>query len=347
MRAELKNPALTADWGCMRVLVTGGAGYVGSSAVAWLQQRGCEVFVYDSLELGHAAALPAGCLVRGNIADTAALTELLRDREIEAVMHFAAYSLVSESVSDPARYWRNNLSGTLSLLEAMRAADVKRIVFSSTCATYGEPEKVPISESTPQNPVNPYGATKLAVERALADYACAYGFGYAALRYFNACGASEGGRIGEDHATETHLIPLTLQVALGKRDHITIFGVDYPTPDGTCIRDYIHVDDLADAHLRALERLRPGEGLCLNLGTGRGFSVREVIEACRRVTGHEIPAEIGTRRAGDPPELVADPQRSREALDWVASYTEIDAIVESAWSWHESHPTGYGPEPAD
>ena len=326
----------------MKVLVTGGAGYVGSCAAAWLQRRGFEVWVYDSLELGHAAAVPAGRLIRGDIADTEALTAVLREREIEAVMHFAAYSLVGESVTDPARYWRNNLGGTLSLLDAMREADVKRIVFSSTCATYGEPPKLPISESTPQNPVSPYGDTKLAVERALANYASAYGFGYAALRYFNACGAPEGGLIGEDHATETHLIPLTLQVALGQRDHITVFGVDYPTPDGTCIRDYIHVDDLADAHLRALERLRPGEGLCLNLGTGRGFSVREVIDACRRVTGHEISAEIGTRRPGDPPELVADPQRSREALDWIARYTGIDAIVQTAWRWHESHPEGFG-----
>jgi len=331
----------------MKVLVTGGAGYVGSSAVAWLRRRGCEVWVYDSLELGHAASLPGGGLIRGDIADTETVTRVMREREIDAVMHFAAYSLVGESVTDPARYWRNNLGGTLSLLEAMRAADVKRIVFSSTCATYGEPPKVPISESTPQKPVSPYGATKLAVETVLANYASAYGIGYAALRYFNACGASEGGAIGEDHAIETHLIPLTLQVALGQRDHITVFGVDYPTPDGTCIRDYIHVDDLADAHLRALERLEPGVGMCLNLGTGCGFSVREVIDACRRVTGHEIPAEIGTRRPGDPPELVADPRRACEVLDWVASHTEIDAIVATAWRWHESHPEGYGPESPD
>jgi len=325
----------------MKVLVTGGAGYVGSSAVAWLRQRGCDVWVYDSLELGHEQSLLGGQLIRGDITDTEAVTRAMRECEVDAVMHFAAYSLVGESVSDPARYWRNNLGGTLSLLEAMRAANVKKIVFSSTCATYGEPSKVPISESTPQNPVSPYGSTKLAVEMALANYASAYGIGYAALRYFNACGASAEGTIGEDHATETHLIPLTLQVALGQRDHITIFGVDYPTPDGTCIRDYIHVDDLADAHLRALERLEPGVGMCLNLGTGRGFSVREVIESCRRVSGHAIPAEIGTRRPGDPPELVADPRRAREALDWVASYTEIDSIVETAWRWHENHPMGF------
>ena len=325
----------------MKVLVTGGAGYVGSHAVAQLLSAGYEVVVYDSLELGHAAAVPAGLLRRGDLAETEKLTALLREERIDAVMHFAAYSLVGESVSDPARYYHNNVGGTLSLLDAMRAAEVSRIVFSSTCAIYGEPEKVPIGEDTPPLPVNPYGTSKLLIERALADYAAAYGLAYAALRYFNACGAAPSGTIGEDHATETHLIPLTLQVPLGRRESISILGVDYPTPDGTCIRDYIHVDDLADAHLRALERLEPAVGLRLNLGTGRGYSVREVVESCRRVTGHEIPARVGPRRPGDPPELVADPARARATLGWEARYVDLDAIVETAWRWHASHPDGF------
>jgi UDP-glucose 4-epimerase len=326
----------------MRVLVTGGAGYVGSHAVACLLRAGHEVLVYDNLELGHKSAVPAELLRVGDLAEQSRLAGLLREERIEAVMHFAALALVGESMADPARYYRNNVLGSLSLLEAMRAAGIGRIVFSSTCATYGEPAKIPISEDAPQRPVNPYGATKLVIERALADYCAAYGIGYAALRYFNACGAAPDGSLGEDHATETHLIPLTLQVALGQRERISIFGVDYPTPDGTCIRDYVHVDDLADAHLRALERLRGGVGLCLNLGTGRGFSVREVIGACRRVTGHEIPAEVGPRRPGDPPELVADPGRALAVLGWRPRYRELEAIVETAWRWHRSHPRGFG-----
>jgi UDP-glucose 4-epimerase len=326
----------------MRVLVTGGAGYVGSHAVACLRRAGHELLVYDNLELGHKSAVPAELLVVGDLAEQARLAELMRERRIEAVMHFAALALVAESVANPALYYRNNVVGSLSLLEAMRAAGVARIVFSSTCATYGEPEKMPISEDAPQRPVNPYGASKLMIERALADYAAAYGLGYAALRYFNACGAAPDASLGEDHATETHLIPLTLQVALGQRPRVSIFGVDYPTPDGTCVRDYVHVDDLADAHLRALERLRPGVGLCLNLGTGRGFSVREVIDACRRVTGCEIPAEVGPRRPGDPPELVADPARAGAVLGWWPRYRELEPIVETAWRWHRSHPAGFG-----
>jgi len=326
----------------MRVLVTGGAGYIGSHAVAHLARAGHEVWVYDDLARGHAKAVPAEILVRGELASREKLVALLRERRIEAVMHFAALALVGESMQDPALYWRNNVAGSLSLLDAMREAGVGRIVFSSTCATYGEPEKMPISEDTPQRPVNPYGASKLAVERVLSDFAAAYGMAYASLRYFNACGAAADGSLGEDHDPETHLIPAALHVALGRREALSIYGTDYPTADGTCVRDYIHVEDLAEAHERALLRLRPGVGLCLNLGTGSGFSVREVVEACRRVSGHAIPVEVAPRRPGDPPELVADPARARAVLDWKARYTEIDAIVETAWRWHRAHPRGYG-----
>ena len=326
----------------MKVLVTGGAGYVGSHAVIALLRSGHEVVVYDDLSRGHAEAVPPETFVRGELADGTALAALLVEREIDAVVHFAAHSQVGESVADPASYYRNNIEGTLSLLEAMRFAGVHRIVFSSTCAIYGEPERVPIAEDAPKRPVSPYGFTKLVVERALADYARAYGFGYAALRYFNACGASPDGGIGEDHEPETHIIPLALMTALGRRDRFTIFGDDYPTPDGTCIRDYIHVDDLADAHLLAMDRLEAGQGLCLNLGTGRGFSVREVVDSCRRVSGREIPVEVGARRPGDPPELVADPTLARGTLDWKARYLALDPIVETAWRWHSTHENGFG-----
>jgi UDP-glucose 4-epimerase len=326
----------------VKVLVTGGAGYVGSHAAALLLRRGHEVVVYDDLSRGHAGSIPEEILVRGELADGTGLAALLAERQIDAVMHFAAFALVAESVADPALYYRNNVVGTLSLLEAMRFAGVHRVVFSSTCAIYGEPERVPIREDALERPVNPYGFTKLAIERALADYACAYGFGYAALRYFNACGASPDGSIGEDHDPETHAIPLALAAALGRRECFTIFGTDYPTPDGTCIRDYIHVDDLAEAHLLALDRLEPQQGLCLNLGTGRGFSVREVVDSCRRVTGREIPVENGPRRPGDPPELVADPALARETLDWKARYVDLDRMVETAWRWHSTHENGFG-----
>jgi UDP-glucose 4-epimerase len=256
-------------------------------------------------------------------------------------MHFAAFALVGESVINPGKYYQNNVVGTIDLLEAMREASVRNIVFSSTTATYGAPDVVPITEDEQQQPINPYGFTKLVVERALADYAAAYGFGYAALRYFNAAGGESDGLHGEDHNPESHLIPLVLQVALGQREKITIFGDDYPTPDGTCIRDYVHIEDLASAHMFALERLEHGRGICLNLGTGRGTSVREVIDACRRVTGREIPEIVGDRRAGDPAELVADASRAREQLDWQPQYTDIETIVATAWRWHESHPRGY------
>ena len=325
----------------MNVLVIGGAGYVGSHAAKLLAREGHEVWVYDNLVFGHRAAVAPGRLIEGDLLDRAKLETVLRQRQIDAVMHFAAFAYVGESVTDPAKYYQNNVVGTLSLLEAMRSAGVWRIVFSSTCATYGEPEEVPIRESQPQNPINPYGFTKLVIERALADYAHAYAWSYAALRYFNAAGASADGKLGEDHDPETHLIPLVLQVALGKRDHIVIFGDQHPTPDGTCIRDYIHVDDLATAHLAALLRLERGKELKLNLGTGRGSSVSEVIAACRQVTGHPIPARVAGPRAGDPPALVADAQEARRELDWQPNYTDIAPIIETAWRWHQAHPHGY------
>lgn len=273
----------------MRILVTGGAGYIGSHAVRLFGEQGHEVWVYDNLVFGHAAAVPAERLIVADLAERERLTTILRDKRIEAVVHFAAYAYVGESVEQPLKYYRNNVVNTLTLLEAMQASGVNKIVFSSTCATYGVPAKVPITESTPQQPINPYGRTKLIVEGILADAARAYGLGYAALRYFNASGAHPSGEIGEDHTPESHLIPLILQTILGQREAIHVFGADYPTPDGTCIRDYIHVDDLASAHLKALEKIEPGRGLQMNLGTGHGYSVREVIDVCSKVTGNSAP----------------------------------------------------------
>lgn len=325
----------------MRILVTGGAGYVGSHCLRRLLAAGHECVVYDNLSRGHREAVPAGLLVEGELSDEAKLTALLRDRKIDAVMHFAALALVGESVEKPELYYRNNVLGSICLLEAMRQTGVRKIVFSSTTATYGTPEKMPIAETTPQQPINPYGFSKLVIERMLDDYVAAHGFGFAALRYFNAAGAAADGSIGEDHTPESHLIPIVLQVALGQRTSIGILGDDYPTPDGTCVRDYVHVDDLAAAHLAALERLQPGTAIKVNLGTGRGYSVREVIEACRRITGHPIPAMTAPRRPGDPPELVADSRLARQLLNWTPQYTTIESIVETAWRWHKSHPRGF------
>ena len=325
----------------MNILVVGGAGYIGSHAVRFLVAAGHQVTVYDNLSRGHREAVPDGLLVEGELDDRSKLVSVFRDRQIDAVMHFAAFALVNESVNEPSVYYRNNVIATLELLDAMKEAEVSKIVFSSTTATYGEPDTMPISEETPQQPINPYGFTKLVIEHALADYASAYGFGYAALRYFNAAGAHPDGSIGEDHDPESHLIPVVLQVALGQRDHITIFGNDFATPDGTCLRDYIHVNDLASAHLRALELIEPGKGICANLGTGRGTSVQEIVESCRKVTGHPIPTLMGDRRAGDPAELVADNRLARKLLDWTPQYESVDAIVETAWKWHQSHPNGF------
>jgi UDP-glucose-4-epimerase GalE len=325
----------------MRILVTGGAGYIGSHAVRLFLARGHDVWVYDNLGMGHRGAVPADRLIVGDLAEEARLDHALLEHRIEAVVHFAAFAFVGESVQQPAKYYRNNLGNTLTLLEALRRQQITRFVFSSTCATYGIPERVPITEDLPQNPINPYGFTKLAIEHALRDYAAAYGWGCAALRYFNAAGASPDGTIGEDHDPETHLIPLVLQAVLGQRPAITVFGTDYPTPDGTCIRDYVHVDDLAEAHLKALEALKPGQFLAYNLGTGQGYSVRQVIELAEKVTGKRVPVELGPRRAGDPPILVAGADKVQRELGWRPRYTQLQPILETAWQWHSRHPRGY------
>ncbi len=325
----------------MNVLVVGGAGYIGSHMVRLLDRSGHQVVVLDNLTTGFRQAVTAGKFYEGDMRDRKLVEGILREHKIDSVMHFAACALVGESVVDPAKYYDNNVVAALSLLESMRVAGVRRFVFSSTCATYGEPERVPINENESQKPVNPYGFTKLVFEHALADYAAAYGFGYAALRYFNACGASPDGDIGEHHDPESHLIPIVLQVALGQRKHVTVFGNDWPTPDGTCIRDYVHVDDLGRAHLAALERIQPGHGIKLNLGTGIGNSVLEVVETCRAVTGHSIPVVEGERRAGDPPELVADASAAMKSLNWKPVYTDIRKVVETAWKWHKKNPNGY------
>jgi UDP-glucose 4-epimerase len=325
----------------MNILVTGGAGYVGSHAARVLDRAGHHVWIYDNLSQGHRQAALPGRLIEADLTDGAELRRALAGLRIDAVMHFAAHSLVGESVVAPAKYYGNNVVGAYHLLEAMRDTRVRRFVFSSTTAVFGAPERSSIGEEAPLAPINPYGFTKLVIERALADYARAYGFAFAALRYFNAAGASPEGDLGEDHRPETHLIPLVLQTILGQREAITIFGDDYPTPDGTCIRDYVHVDDLADAHRRALDLLTPGEGLHLNLGTGRGHSVREIIESCQRVTGASFPVRLGERRPGDPPQLVADSSRARQLLGWEPRYTELDDIIQTAWNWHKKHPQGY------
>jgi UDP-glucose 4-epimerase len=325
----------------MKVLVVGGAGYVGSHAVKLLRSLGHQVWVFDNLSRGHRESIPKDILIEGNLTDRALLIRVMQEKEVEAVMHFAAFALVGESVQHPAMYYQNNVVATLELMEAMRASGVWRFVFSSTTATYGQPEKMPIREDTPQHPINPYGFTKLVIERALEDYAAAYGYGVAALRYFNASGASHDGSIGEDHDPESHLIPIVLQVALGQRASVSVFGNDYPTPDGTCIRDYIHVEDLATAHVAALLQLKPSSVMKMNLGTGVGHSVLQVIEACRRITGHSIPAVFSERRPGDPACLIADSGLAQTTLNWKPKYVAIDSIVETAWRWHQSHPSGY------
>src|SRR5487761_746431 len=319
------------------ILVTGGAGYIGSHACKALARAGYEPVTYDSLVRGHRAAVRWGPLVEGDLADCALLAATLKRHHVAAVMHFAAFAYVEESVREPALYFRNNVINTFGLFEAMREADVARIVFSSTCATYGVPERVPISEDTPQRPVNPYGEGKLMVERALHWLDAAHGLRYASLRYFNAAGADPDGEIGEDHDPETHLIPLILQAAAGARPHVTIFGEDYDTPDGTCVRDYIHVTDLAEAHVRALQYLEGGgSSVALNLGTGTGHSVRETIACAGRVTGLSIPKREAPRRAGDPPILVADARRARAVLGWQARLSDLDTIVATAWAWHSA-----------
>jgi UDP-glucose-4-epimerase GalE len=326
----------------MRILVTGGAGYIGSHAVRHFLDRGHDVWVYDSLVFGHRAAVPADRLIVADLADDHRLDQLLVEKRFDGVVHFAAFAYVGESVTDPAKYYRNNVVNTLGLLEAVRKHRIPRFVFSSTCATYGMPEKMPITEETPQRPINPYGQGKLMVENALADYAAAYQLGFAALRYFNAAGAHADGSIGEDHTPETHLLPLAIYAVQGRIPHLSIFGTDYPTPDGTCVRDYIHVDDLAEAHLLALEKLEPGKGLHYNLGTGTGNSIREVLRAVETVTGKKVPIQEGPRRAGDPPVLVASSAKIHAELGWKPKYRDLTSIVETAWNWHRNHPRGYG-----
>ena len=323
------------------VLVAGGAGYIGSHTVRLLARRGVPVVVLDNLSTGHRAALGAE-LEEVDLGDRAALADVFERRRPRAVVHFAAKCFVGESVSDPAKYYRENVVHTWHLLEAMRASGCRTIVFSSTCATYGDPVRVPIDESHPQVPISPYGKTKLHIEHMLADYARAYGLRYAALRYFNAAGASQEGDLGEHHEPETHLIPLVLEVARGLRGEILVFGDDYPTPDGTCIRDYVHVEDLADAHHAALERLEAGgPSLAVNLGTGTGYSVLEVIETARAVTGHPIPHRVVARREGDPPELVSGGTLARELLGWTPRRAALRDIIGDAWRFHRRHPRGY------
>jgi UDP-glucose-4-epimerase GalE len=324
----------------MRVLVTGGAGYVGSHAAKQLVASGHDVLIVDSLAEGHRPSVGKLAFIEAELLEKDRLVAAMKEHRTDAVMHFAAFAYVGVSVHDPATYYNNNIVGSLALLDAMRVAGVDRIVFSSSCATYGIPQRVPITEDHPQHPVSPYGFTKLVIEQALADYSRAYGLGYAALRYFNASGAAADGTIGEDHDPETHLIPLILQVALGQREYVEVFGTDYPTPDGTCIRDYIHVDDLGSAHVAAIEKLQPGMALKLNLGTGHGASVQEVVDLCREVTGHPIPVRAAPRRAGDPPALVADASAAQRELGWQARYS-MREIIESAWAWHRKNPRGY------
>ncbi len=328
----------------MRIFVVGGAGYVGSHCVRRLVQGGHDVVVFDNLIAGHRAAVdPAARLITGDLADRRAIDAALEDAgPFDAAMHFAAFLDVGESVRAPLKYWHNNVAGTLNLLASMECYGVRRFIFSSTCAVYGEPQRLPIVESLPKSPINPYGRTKLAVEQMLEDSAAAWGLGSVALRYFNASGAAADATIGEDHEPEIHLIPLVLKVALGQRDSIKIFGTDYPTPDGTCIRDYVHVEDLAEAHLRAVEHCELGQAEAYNVGTGRGTSVREIIEACRRVTGHAIPTIETPRRPGDPPALYANADAIGARLGWQPRYTDIEETIATAWRWHSTHPAGFG-----
>ncbi|WNQ09740.1 UDP-glucose 4-epimerase GalE [Paenibacillus aurantius] len=327
----------------MAVLVTGGAGYIGSHMVAALLDHNEEVVVVDNLQQGHRQAVLGGKLYQGDLRDADFLETVFRENEIDSVIHFAANSLVGESMKLPGKYYHNNVYGTLCLLEKMQEHGVHRIVFSSTAATYGEPERVPIQEDDRTLPTNAYGETKLAMEKMMRWFDTAHGIKYVSLRYFNAAGAHESGRIGEDHSPETHLIPLILQVPLGQREFISIYGDDYATEDGTCIRDYLHVSDLADAHILALKRLREGgESAVYNLGSGQGFSVKQMIDVARRVTGHAIPAKVEARRAGDPAVLIASSEKAKKELGWTPKRDSLEQIIETAWNWHRSHPDGYG-----
>lgn len=339
----------------MNVLVTGGAGYIGSHAALRLLADGHAVTVIDNLVRGNRGAIDALTSIGGDfqfihcdVGDSRHIESVLRDRHIDLVMHFAALAYVGESVQQPLRYYRANAAAALALIEAIDAAGITRMVFSSTCATYGEPQPqhIPIAETCPQHPINPYGRSKLHVENYLFDYAHAKreqgtDFAFAALRYFNVAGSDSKGRIGEDHKPETHLIPICLEVAIGQREAITIFGTDYPTPDGTCIRDYVHVEDLIDAHVTVMNALKSGDARTYNVGIGRGYSVREVIEACRRVTGVNFREVFGERRPGDPPALFNNPAKISSELGWNAQHTDLEEIIGTAWRWKQAHPAGY------
>ena len=327
----------------MSILVTGGAGYIGSHAVYQLIDRGNDVVVIDNLQTGHQEAVhPEAKFYEGDLRDRDFMQEVFSKEKIEGVIHFAANSLVGESMEKPLKYYDNNVYGTQVLLETMVAFDVPYIVFSSTAATYGEPEKVPITEDMPTNPTNTYGETKLAMEKMMKWCEAAYGIRFVSLRYFNVAGARQTGEIGEDHNPETHLIPVVLETALEKREKIVIFGDDYPTADGTCIRDYIHVEDLIDAHILAFDYLKDGgKSDIFNLGSSQGFSVKEIVDMARKVTGKEIPAEIGPRRPGDPSVLIASSEKAKKVLGWNPVRTNIEQIITDAWNWHRNHPDGY------
>jgi UDP-glucose 4-epimerase len=343
LRGDAHSGALlTLAWQIMKVLVSGACGYIGSHAVRCLLRAGHHPVALDNLSRGHRASLPDNVqLLELDVRDTDAVAEALKVHGIECVMHFAAFAHVGESVDQPLVYYDNNTHGTMSMLQAVDRAKVKRFVFSSTCATYGEPETMPISEGTAQHPINPYGWSKLFSERMLFDYAAASkDFSFAALRYFNVAGSAADGAIGEDHRPETHLIPVILQARLGVRDKITIFGEDYPTADGTCVRDYIHVQDLVEAHVCVAEALSPGQQVVYNLGIGRGYSVKEIVGAARDVIG-DFRVDIGSRRPGDPPMLYADASKIERELGWVAKRTDIRQMIESAWKWFQEHPNGY------
>lgn len=325
------------------ILVAGGAGYIGSHMVALLVEKGYDVVVADNLCTGHKEAVKGAELCVGDVRDRAFLDKVFTEHRIDGVINFAAFSLVGESVTNPLKYYGNNVAGSQSMLETMVQHGVDKIVFSSTAATYGEPEQVPILETDKTVPTNCYGETKLSMEKMMAWTSRAHGLRYVALRYFNACGAHPSGKIGEVHNPETHLIPVILQVPNGQREKLSIFGGDYPTKDGTCVRDYIHVTDLAQAHILALDYLlKGGENNVFNLGNGVGFTNKEVVDVARKVTGHPIPAEIAPRRAGDPAQLVASSEKAKTVLGWKPQYADLETIVTTAWNWHKAHPNGYG-----